>query len=125
MQIISLSLLFIRIAISSSFLARGTQKFKMWKTSPSEQMPKKMLNIMKILSIVEPLGAVALMTGFLTQIAALGLAVIIIGAIYFKIKIWKKKFTEPGGWELDLIILSGLLLLLIVGAGSYALDNFF
>jgi uncharacterized membrane protein YphA (DoxX/SURF4 family) len=120
-----LALLFLRISLASSFWVHGRQKLAMWKMSPNEQMSKKMLNVFKILSVTEPLGAIALLFGFLTQYAALGLFIIMLGALYFKIKVWKKKFSEAGGWEIDLIILAGLFLLLVSGAGRCSLDALF
>lgn len=122
---VPLALLFLRISLASSFLVHGKQKLAMWKAQPSEQMSKKMLGIFRILSIAEILGGLALLFGFLTQWAALGLSIIMLGALYFKIKVWKKKFSEASGWEIDLIMLAGLLLLLTIGAGIYSLDSFF
>ncbi|MFA7216562.1 MAG: DoxX family protein [Candidatus Paceibacterota bacterium] len=119
---IDYGLIFLRLAIGASFLVHGIQKLRMWKMRPDEQISKSMININRLLSIVEPLGAIALMIGFLTQYAALGLMIIMLGAIYIKIKVWRKKFSEKGGWEMDLIILAGLSVLFLVGAGYYSLD---
>lgn len=83
-----------------------------------------MLTKMKILSIFEPLGGLAMVFGFLTQFAAVGLAIIMIGAADAKIRGWHKKFSEPGGWELDFIIFIANIALLILGAGAISLDRF-
>ncbi len=44
-------LLALRLAIGSIFLAHGLQKRVMWKMQPSEQMPAKILSIMRLLSV--------------------------------------------------------------------------
>lgn len=97
----------------------------MWKMEPSEQMPAQMLSLMKFLSIVEPLGGLALITGFLTQVAAVGLGVIMLGAINTKIKMMKVKFfmQDNTGWEFDFVLLFGCITLLLTGAGKIALDG--
>lgn len=123
-QFSSFGLLFLRVAIASSFWVHGTGKLSMWKAGPDGQMPKKMLNIFKILSVAEPLGAVAILLGFLTQYAALGLFIIMLGALYFKVSVWKRTFSQEGGWELDVIILTSVFLLFLVGAGAFSLDTF-
>ena len=116
-------LLILRVAIGAIFFVHGFQKFAMWKMQPSEQMSKEMINLMRFLSIVEPLGALAVLTGFLTQFAAIGLGIIMVGAIKMKSILWHKKFTGDGGWEFDLIILAAMVVLLFSGAGSFALDR--
>ena len=120
-----LGLLVLRIAIGVIFLFHGKMKWGMWKMSPSDKMPAKMISIMKILSVVEPLGALAMFVGFLTQFAAIGLGIIMIGAIYFKIKIFKVPFftTNNTGWEFDFLILATCIALLFLGAGSLSLDG--
>ncbi|MBI2626250.1 MAG: DoxX family protein [Candidatus Nealsonbacteria bacterium] len=102
-------LFLLRLAVGLIFLAHGIQKRGMWKMKPSPEMPSKMINIMRMLSIIEPLGGIALISGIFTQLAAIALALVMIGAIYFKIAIWKKKLTEPGGWEFDLVLLAANL----------------
>ena len=90
----------------------------MWKMQASEQMPKNMLDMMKFLSLAEIAGGLALIFGVLTQLAAIGLAVIMLGAIYYKMKVWKKKFSEAGGWEMDLLLLAACLVILFSGGGA-------
>ena len=122
-QLGDVGLLALRIAVAASFLVHGTQKWAMWKMQPSTQMPASMLSQMKVLSIVEPLGSLAVLIGFLTQVAAAGLALIMVGAIWFKIQTMKKKFSEAGGWELDLTLIAASIALLFFGAGGIGLDR--
>lgn len=118
-------LLALRLAVGSIFLIHGIGKWSFWGMMPGDQMSAGMLNLMKFLSIVEPLGGLALILGFLTHYAALGLAIIMVGAIYFKMFVFKLGFVEQAatGWEFDLALLGGNLALFFLGAGRMAIDK--
>ena len=118
-------LLALRVAVGAIFFVHGTQKWAMWKMQPSEQMPAGMLTLMKFLSIVEPLGALAVLGGFFTQLAAAGLGIIMIGAITLKKMMIKIPFSaqDKTGWEFDFIILAACIALFVLGAGSIGLDE--
>lgn len=118
----NVGILILRIGITVSFLYHGIDKIKMWKMEPSEEMPASMLKQLRLLSVVEPLGAVAVLFGFLTQLASFGFVIIMIGAMNLKINQMKKSFAEPGGWELDVILLAGCLALILTGPGTISLD---
>ena len=78
-------------------------------------MKLKKANAMAALGIVELLGAAGLALGLYTQIAALALVIVMLGAIYMKMAKWGYKFTEMGktGWEFDLVLLGALLTILL------------
>jgi putative oxidoreductase len=113
----------LRVGVGMSFWVHGTSKRAMWKMAPSPQMPASLLSILKLLSIVEPIGAVALFVGFLTQPAAAGCAVIMLGAIRLKAGSMKRGFSVDGGWELDLVLLTAALALVFLGGGAFSLDR--
>lgn len=115
------ALLLLRIAVAATFLSHGLQKWGMWKMTPSEQMNTSQLTLMRALSIVEPIAALSVLLGISTLYGALTLAVVMIGAIYFKIAVWKKKFAEAGGWEFDLVLLAVGLLIAALGPGVFSL----
>lgn len=112
--------LILRLVIGAIFLYHGSQKWMFWSASP-DGMPANMVMLFKFLSIVEPLGGLALILGVLTRYASLGLGIIMIGAIYMK---WGAGFaTAQGpGWEFDLMILAGCIALMFEGAGKYSVD---
>ncbi len=74
-----------------------------------------------IATYVELLGGLCLVFGFLTQYASILIALQFI-VILLKIKKFQK-FMGEGGYELDLLILVGMLVLLTVGSGALSLDT--
>src|SRR5260370_29129944 len=90
---------------------------------PSALMPARFCALRKLLSFVEPIGAAALFVGFLTQPAAAGCAVIMLGAIRLKAGSMKRGFSVDGGWELDLVLLTASLALVFLGGGAFSLDR--
>ena len=122
-QVTSFAELALRIAVGTVFLVHGLQKKMFWKAQPSAQLPLGMIKVLRFLSIVEPLGGVAMLAGFLTRPAAIGLSIIMLGAINLKARQMKKGFTGDGGWELDFMILAANVALLLVGGGAWSLDR--
>lgn len=119
------ALLALRASLGAVFLSHGMTKWGTWKMQSSEQMGGGMLNMMRFLSIVEPLGGIAVILGLFTQFAAMGFALVMLGAIWMKIRAWKMPFTTTTatGWEFDLMNLTASLLLVTAGAGMYSLDR--
>ncbi len=117
------ALLTLRLGVGVIFLVHGIQKWAMWKMQPSSQLPAGMLSLLRFLSIVEPLGGVGVLVGFLTQPAAAGLAIIMLGAIRLKAVQMHRTFTGDGGWELDFTLLAAAIALFISGAGKLSLDR--
>ena len=116
-------LLVLRLGVGVIFLVHGIQKRAMWKMQPSAQMPASLLSILRLLSIAEPLGGLAVIAGFLTQLAALGFVIIMLGAINLKARQMHKTFTGDGGWEFDYSLLAAAIALLILGAGGISIDR--
>jgi putative oxidoreductase len=80
---------------------------------------------LRFLSIVEPLGSLALAFGVLTRWAAAGLGIIMVGAIYYaRTSLHAGVFTGPQGTGLDynLLILAGCIVLVAFGAGGWSVD---
>jgi len=104
--------LVLRLAIGIIFVVHGLPKVK------------NINSFMGFIGVCELLGGIALILGFLTSWAALGLIIIMLGAIYKKTVEWKVPFftLEKMGWEYDFLIIAGCLALLFVGPGSYSAD---
>jgi len=70
----------------------------------------------------ELIGGIAMLLGFLTRLAALGLIVIQVGAI--ATLTWFKGFSiEAGGYEFNLVLVGVCLALLLMGGGILSVDN--
>jgi len=106
-------LLAIRLALFGIFWVHGRGK-------AGSKMP-----IMRVISVCEPLGALAVLAGLLTQLAAVGFVAVMIGAIYSKISKWHVPFKadDKTGWEFDLLILAASIMLIVSGAGAFSLDR--
>jgi putative oxidoreductase len=118
------ALLLVRLVVAAVFLYAGTAKWPFW-SSPPEGMSAVLHNVLRFLSIVEPLGGVALILGFLTRWAAAGLAIIMVGAIYYAgLTLHAGLFTSPQGTGLDynLLILAGCVALVAFGGGGWSVD---
>ena len=118
------ALLVLRLVVAAVFLYAGSAKWPFW-SAPPEGMSVLLLNVMKFLSVVEPLGSLALVLGVLTRWAAAGLSIIMVGAIFFaRLTLHAGLFTTPQGTGLDynLLILASCVALLAFGAGGWSLD---
>lgn len=120
----ALALLYLRLIVAAIFFFAAYAKWSFW-ASPPAGFSGGMLYVIGFLSIAEPLGALALVGGFLTRWAASGLAIIMLGAVFvLRFNFHTAFFTAPQGAGLDynLLILGGCLALLAFGAGQWSLD---
>lgn len=113
------ALLFVRIVLAAVFILHGYQKWAIWSGAP-EGMPSWLVVVFQILSVVEPIAGIALFVGVFAEWAALATAVIMLGAIAFKILMLQVPFAAGNttGWEFDLTNLALSLVVLAFGAGS-------
>ncbi len=75
------------------------------------------------LGIAEIAGGLGVAFGVLTQFAALGLIVIMFGAIYKKLFAWHTGFwgEKNSGWHYDLIFVVMNLVIAFTNGGAYVL----
>jgi putative oxidoreductase len=78
-------------------------------------------NFAVFLGVAELAGGVGLILGVLQQLAAIGLILIMLGAIQKKIFVWKTGFwgKDGRGWSYDLTLVSMLLVILATDGGSW------
>jgi putative oxidoreductase len=86
--------------------------------STSLVLPKGLL---VFLGVAELLGGIAIIVGFLAQLASVGLILIMLGALQKKIFVWKTGFwgKDGLGWNYELIIVSMLLVILCTNGGRF------
>ncbi|PIR41482.1 MAG: hypothetical protein COV31_01265 [Candidatus Yanofskybacteria bacterium CG10_big_fil_rev_8_21_14_0_10_46_23] len=105
----------IQLGVGIIFIYHGLPKIiKLGQTSKMMQMP---LTAVLILGLVETLGGIGLIFGstFFIRFSALLLAIVMIGAIFFKIRKFKTPFSsgQTTGWEFDFILLIANIAILI------------
>jgi len=116
--------LILGIITAAIFYVAAYFKFPFWSNTP-EGISPFLLFTTKLLSIVEPLGATAVLLGFLTRWAACGLTIILIGAIYMTQFVFGIGFVTPtsSGWNMPLMVLAGCTILIAFGPGNWSIDN--
>ncbi len=73
------------------------------------------------IGMAEILGGVAVIVGVWPQLAAIGLMLIMLGALQKKIFVWKTGFWGTGGlgWNYELLLVSMLLVVLFTDGGRF------
>ena len=120
-QFVHWSLLLLRLMVALVF---GTSGFSHLK-DPRERAKSLGMSVRFtiFLGVGELAGALGVLVGVLTQWAAIGLILIMLGAIYKKIFKWKTGFWGENsmGWHYDLMLVVMNLVILCMGGGLMAL----
>jgi putative oxidoreductase len=79
--------------------------------------------ITRFLGLAEMAGGVGVAFGVLTQLAALGLIFVMLGAIQKKVAVWHTGFwgKHSDGWHYDLLFVVMNLVIATTGGGRYVL----
>jgi putative oxidoreductase len=115
------SLLFLRVMVGLVFADSGYNDLKdPAARAASLGLPK---SITVFLAVAELLGGLAVIFGVLTQLACIGLTLIMLGAIQKKIFVWKTGFWGKNGlgWNYELIFVSMLLVIFCTDGGRLTL----
>ena len=118
LQYNDVGLLLLRITIAIIFLYHGLPKLSKAKAmSAMMGMPAGMIFM---LGMVEILASLGISFGVFTQVSALFLAIVMVGAIGMKAMKWYVPFAamDKTGWEFDLILLFASIAVLLGGGGS-------
>jgi putative oxidoreductase len=75
------------------------------------------------LAVAELAGGLAIIIGVLQQLAAIGLILIMLGAVQKKVFVWKTGFwgKDGPGWYYELTLISMLLVILFTDGGRFVL----
>jgi len=117
--------LILRLAVGIIFVAHGYPKlFKNFGATADffgsvGLKPAKFW--VAVVGISEFFGGILLLIGFLTQIAALLIAITMLVAMIYVNKIKFKK-SLISGYELDLILFAAAFALIFLGPGAFAID---
>lgn len=116
-----LALLLMRLMVGYVYATSGYSHLKDPDArSKSIEMPK---SFTIFLGIAEVAGGLGVATGVLTQLAAVGLILIMLGAIYKKIFRWHTGFwgEKTYGWHYDLMFIVMNLVIASTNGGVYVL----
>jgi putative oxidoreductase len=114
-------LLFLRVMAGTIYVDSGYNDFKdLDARSKSIGTPK---SFTIFLAAAELAGGAGLILGVLQQLAAIGLILIMLGAVQRKIFVWKTGFWGQGGlgWSYELTLISMLLVILFTNGGRFVL----
>lgn len=104
----------LRLAVGAVFIVHGLKKVARPSGIANAVWGGRIV-VALLQGLVETFGGLALVAGVLTGWAGLVLAIIMLGALYYKIVKWKVPFmaTNGTGWEFDLVLLAGLLAIVV------------
>lgn len=118
-----LGLFFLRLMVGTLFFYSGQRKIRDIKGFSKHNGLPVLIGFGAIL--FELLGGLMLILGIYSQIAALMIILIMLGAIYHHVVKWKSPYwAQNKGWEYDLMWLVMCLVILTSGGGSYSLESF-
>ncbi len=116
------ALLFMRLLVAAVFLSSG------WGHVSDPVGRGKKIGMSPrftvFLGSAEICGSLGVAFGALIQPAAIGLILLMLGAIQKKIFVWKTGFwgTKDQGWHYDLLIVAMNLVIAATGGGTYVLS---
>lgn len=105
-------LIILELTVAVVFVYHGWPKLRHSKQiAPGIGMTPELVLILGLLEVASGVG---IGLGVAVQASALVLSIVMVGAIYYKIKKWKVPFyaQDKTGWEYDLVLLSVLIFFL-------------
>jgi putative oxidoreductase len=114
--------LLLRVGLAVIFIFHGLELVqKDWGTGWHKDLPKI---VQAAVAWGQLLGGIAMALGFLTRVAAVGLAAIMVGAV--ATVHWPNGFSlQDGGYEYNFAILVICAALILLGPGPLAVDRVF
>jgi|SRR3984893_629787 len=120
-QFTDLSLLLLRLMVAAVFMTSGWAHVKDSKGRAKSIGMTPAFTI--FLGVAELAGGLGVALGVLTQFAALGLILLMLGAIHRKIFVWHTGFwgEKASGWHYDLMLVLMNLVIACTDGGKYVL----
>ena len=120
-QFTDLSLLLLRLMVAAVFVTSGWSHV----TNPKERAKNIGMTpaFTMFLGVAELAGGLGVAFGVLTQLAAIGLILVMLGAIQKKIFVWHTGFwgEKASGWHYDLMLVLMNVVIACTGGGKYVL----
>ena len=123
-QFTDIALLLLRLMIGLIFITSGYKHLKDPATRSKDIGMSKGFTI--FLGAAELAGGLGVLTGVLAQLAAIGLILLMLGAIQKKIFTWHTGFwgkSGTDGWSYDTMIVLMNLVIVTTGGGSLSLTH--
>jgi putative oxidoreductase len=120
-RFLPLSLLVMRLMVGAIFISSG------WSHASHAAERAKSIEMSegftRFLGVAELAGGLGVVFGVLTQLAALGLILVMLGAIYKKIAVWHTGFwgEKSSGWHYDLMLVIMNLVIIATNGGDLVL----
>ena len=120
-QLTDLSLLLLRLIVAAVFVTSG------WSHAKDPKARAKSIGMTPafalFLGVAELAGGLGVGFGVLTQLAAIGLILVMLGAIQKKIFVWHTGFwgEKASGWHYDLMLILMNLVIACTNGGKYVL----
>jgi putative oxidoreductase len=120
-QFTDLSLLLLRLMVAAVFVTSG------WAHVTDPKGRAKSIGLTPAFTVFigvgELAGGLGVAFGVLTQLAAIGLILVMLGAIQKKIFVWHTGFwgEKASGWHYDLMLVLMNLVIACTGGGKYVL----
>jgi putative oxidoreductase len=123
-QFADIALLLLRLMVGIVFIASGYKHLKDPATRSKDIGMSKSLTI--FLGAAELAGGLGVISGVLAQLAALGLILVMFGAIQKKIFTWHTGFwgkSGTNGWSYDTMLVAMNLVIVTTGGGNLTLTH--
>ncbi len=120
-QFTDLSLLLMRLMVGAVFVTSG------WSHAKDPEGRAKSIGMSPrftlFLGVAEVAGGLGVAFGVLTQLAAIGLILVMLGAVHKKIFVWHTGFwgEKASGWHYDLMLILMNLVIVCTNGGKYVL----
>ena len=123
-QFSDVALLFMRLLVGAVFIVSGSSHVKdpVARGKSIGASP----GFTRLLGIAEVAGGLGVALGVMTQLAALGLILVMLGAIQKKIFVWRTGFWGKhgtDGWHYELMLVAMNLVIAATGGGRYVVTG--
>jgi putative oxidoreductase len=125
-QFTDFALLFLRLMVGIVFITSGYKHLKDPEARSKDIGMSKRFTV--VLAAAELAGGLGVISGVFAQLAAIGLILVMLGAIQKKIFVWHTGFwgkSGTNGWSYDTMLVVMNLVIVTTGGGNLTLTSLF